>query len=104
MAKERKRQRQELVDKLADMAFDSIDQESVNDGTYQVGILYCDQKRPYTYIKAGVVSKKDTYTASGFSKCCWPDRFDSEYGYRLALKKAMTEIVKAMQLSAGRQG
>jgi len=57
------------------------------------------QKRPYTGTKvyARLPSRGEEgrlYSAIGFSKVCYPDKWDPDYGIELAIKKAAADIVR----------
>jgi hypothetical protein len=60
------------------------------------------QQRPFTVVT--VLSKVDdvVYSESGFAKAHWPDMWDSEYGWALAMEKAISKI--ARYLEAKREG
>jgi len=55
------------------------------------------QKRPYTGVNVAAVIPFDDgelFTAVGFSKAHWPDKWDPDYGLELAIKKAAADIVR----------
>ena len=52
------------------------------------------QKRPYTACKLTWRSGTRVAIAHGFTKVCYPDRWDADYGRRLAVKKAAHAAVR----------
>jgi len=77
----------------------------------------CWQDGPWTAVRVGAEyfiyndsffdSLLDNYTnyectEVGFSKVCWPDKYDSNKGYEIALRKALSKI--ARQLVYGNRG
>lgn len=50
------------------------------------------QEKPYTAANVTVEYRGNTYEALGFSKVCYPDRFDPEFGKELAVKKAVSKV------------
>jgi len=65
----------------------------------QVGPLL--QSRPNTAILVQLRHIDKTYEAPGFSKVCWPDRWDPVCGYALALEKAASKIVEQILEDCG---
>ena len=65
----------------------------------QVGpMLQC---RPNTAILMQLEHIDKTYEACGFSKVCWPDRWDPVRGYGLALEKACSKIAEQILADCG---
>jgi len=52
------------------------------------------QNRPFTAVEVISVVEGKEYTATGFSKVCWPDSWDEEFGKKLAFEKACGNIVR----------
>jgi len=57
------------------------------------------QKRPYTGVNIAANLPLDdhngyVFTAAGFSKVCYPDKWDANYGLELAIRKAAADIVR----------
>ena len=54
------------------------------------------QNQPFTcvHLEAEICGK--FYVADGFSKVRWPDKWDAEYGERMATDKAMMDIVREL--------
>ncbi len=54
-------------------------------------------RRPYTYAKILYVPRGGTTIyGHGFSKVCWPDRWDRGRGYEIAVAKAARDIVSQL--------
>ena len=71
------------------------------DPDYLVDIVDTRQRCPCTCITVEIyeldvhrVSQIRLGKSCGFSKCCWPDKFDSQHGIDLAARKAIAYIVK----------
>lgn len=60
------------------------------------------QRCPYTCVTVTIYKKIDGVPlvgeSLGFSKCKWPDLFDSQHGIDLAVRKAISYIVKEHNL------
>jgi len=56
----------------------------------KAAIVYAEQIRPNTFVKLS----HDGYYGIGFAKVCSGDKWDSQYGYDLARKKAVAHIVR----------
>jgi hypothetical protein len=54
------------------------------------------QKRPWTYVHISIHMFGSTWSDFGFSKACYPDRWDPDRGVELAALKASNEIAKRM--------
>ena len=52
------------------------------------------QDCPYTAIKITAVWMAEEFLAYGFTKVCWPDKWNAEYGEQLARDKALAKISK----------
>lgn len=53
------------------------------------------QKKPYTAVKMEThysCSAEITYVEYGFTKVCWPDAWDAEYGVEPAVRKAIADV------------
>lgn len=52
------------------------------------------QYRPYTCVKMDINLLGIVHTGVGFTKVCWPDKWDEQYGLDLATRKAASVIVR----------
>lgn len=55
------------------------------------------QRKPYTAVEVSYEREYDsTVIGLGFSKVCWPDKWDVEKGIRIATGKALSHIWQQM--------
>jgi hypothetical protein len=69
--------------------------KAIIDGAEYLGFCDVIQKQPFTAVYIDLVAPEDVVGA-GFSKVCYPDRFDARYGRELALRKALAEIARRL--------
>ena len=99
----KKESRKKFVDWIASAMTEGDDilpHKSYNLGTAEVTVSNLLQQRPYTAIELAFLMRVPPYrtvVAIGFTKVCYPDRWDPEYGKQLAVKKAAAQIAKEVE-------
>lgn len=52
-------------------------------------------RRPYTFVRLRLVNPgAEPIAGYGFSKVCWPDRWNKEVGQHIALAKAARDVAR----------
>jgi hypothetical protein len=80
---------------------DILPYKSYNLGTAEVTVSNLLQQRPYTAVEIAFIMRVPPYktiVSTGFTKVCYPDRWDPEYGKELAVKKAAAQIAREIEV------
>jgi hypothetical protein len=52
-------------------------------------------RRPYTFVRLRITNPSaDPVSGYGFSKVCWPDKWNKEVGEHIALAKAARDVAR----------
>ena len=57
---------------------------------------FFEYRRPYTVVIISRDYHKDRIYGVGVSKVCWPDKWDDERGYYIALVRAARDLTKTL--------
>lgn len=60
-------------------------------------LVHCLQECPYTAVGMTYLYDGNSFTGVGFSKVNWPDKWDHEYGFDVAVSRAVRSIRKQIQ-------
>ncbi len=53
-------------------------------------------RRPFVFVKAEAFIDGSEWTGLGFAKVCWPDEWNLDTGIKIAERKAVEQITKAI--------
>ena len=62
----------------------------------EIQSVSCFQLCPNTFAEVVVRHDGTTHRALGFAKVQWPDRWDSDYGIKMAVRKQIARIARAI--------
>ena len=68
-------------------------QKSLLDNTTYVEVF---QDCPNTVVRVDIIYRDVPYSAYGFAKVQWPDRWDADYGVKMAVRKAIGKVIRAI--------
>jgi len=87
-----RKEKKELRERIVEMALS-------DDESRPAWVTTWIQKKPYTAAAIAATLPLDSddghvFTAAGFSKVCYPDKWNARYGVELAVKRAAADIVR----------
>jgi len=58
-------------------------------------VLQVEHCRPYTFVK--ITDTETSYSTVGFSKVCWPDKWNKIRGRQIAIAKAVQKLAELLE-------